>query len=61
MKHVFYRVWGSEETVNDYKVTIRIFSVRHQDNPGLQERFDGNPLTDKVKAIKLLREGWETT
>ena len=37
-EYVFLRVWGSEETVNDYKARIRIFSVRDQDNPGLQER-----------------------
>ena len=38
--YVFLRVWGSEETVNDYKARIRIFSVRDQDNPGLQERSE---------------------
>ena len=37
-EYVLLRVWGSEETVNDYKARIRIFSVRDQDNPGLQER-----------------------
>ena len=39
-EYVFLRVWGSEETVNDYKARIRIFSVRDQDNPGLQERSE---------------------
>ena len=34
----FIRVWGSEETLNEYKARIRIFSVRHQDTPGVQER-----------------------
>ena len=36
--HSLFRVWGSEETLNDYKARIRIFSVRHQDTPGVQER-----------------------
>ena len=39
-EYVFLRVWSSEETVNDYKARIRIFSVRDQDNPGLQERSE---------------------
>ena len=39
-EYVLLRVWGSEETVNDYKARIRIFSVRDQDNPGLQERSE---------------------
>ena len=39
-QYVFLRVWGCEETVNDYKARIRIFSVRDQDNPGLQERSE---------------------
>ena len=34
------RVWGSEETINEYKARIRIFSVRHQDTLGVQERFE---------------------
>ena len=36
--HSLFRVWGSEETLNDYKARIRIFSVRHLDTPGVQER-----------------------
>ena len=48
-EHVFCRVWGSEETVNDYKATIRIFSVRHQDSPGLQERFEQKLLQEQSK------------
>ena len=34
------RVWGGEETINEYKARIRIFSVRHQDTLGVQERFE---------------------
>ena len=48
-EYVSCRVWGSEETVNDYKATIRIFSVRHQDSPGLQERFEQKLLQEQSK------------
>ena len=40
ISYSFCRVWGSEETVSDYKARIRIFSVRHQDTTGVQERFE---------------------
>ena len=36
----YCRVWGGEETINEYKARIRIFSVRHQDTLGVQERFE---------------------
>ena len=37
---IYCRVWGGEETINEYKARIRIFSVRHQDTLGVQERFE---------------------
>ena len=50
----FYRVWGSEETLNEYKAKIRIFSVRHQDTPGVQERFYQKKSKNKPQNWKKL-------
>jgi len=54
----FLWVWGSEETVNDYKARIRIFSVRDQDNPGLQERsWSGAVIPLSVSREEIVRRG----
>ena len=49
----FFRVWGSEETVNEYKARIRIFSVRHQDTPGVLERFAQKKIVFKTEKSEV--------
>ena len=53
----FFRVWGSEETVNEYKARIRIFSVRHQVTPGVLERFAQKKIVLKTEKRRLEVEG----
>jgi len=54
----FLWVWGSEETVSDYKARIRIFSVRHQDTTGVQERsWSGAVIPLSVSREEIVRKG----